>query len=266
MRRPRAAFAVVATVFLSLLATGFAGPAAAGGPTSVLLVVPGEGRTASLYTTDRDYATLATLVGAYSPPVGTTEPPLGADNDGAAGGEDASGAGVTLTWLMHDVQVWRVDRVFLDARGGPLISSQADLGGGDSIWTRPAVWHRSSDGPAIKVLLDKLGVGPVATVPAAGAAASTTTLGVTHLPTGPAGSAKAPATVRSVDDGWIWGPVGALLGAALTLVLSRRPLAGTATDPEADNVDVGTLDAETAPEAENPQPPQRPAETLSSHP
>ena len=37
-----------------------------------------------------------------------------------ASGSHEEGAGVTLTWLIHDVQVWRVDRVYLGAEGGPV--------------------------------------------------------------------------------------------------------------------------------------------------
>jgi len=41
-------------------------PAAAGGPTSALLSVPGQGKTASLYYTDPEYDALADLVGVTS--------------------------------------------------------------------------------------------------------------------------------------------------------------------------------------------------------
>ncbi len=74
----RAALAVVALIVLTLLT---AGPAAAGGPTSALLAVPGEGKTASLYYTDPEYDALAQMVGATNPmaPAQST-PPVEATN------------------------------------------------------------------------------------------------------------------------------------------------------------------------------------------
>ena len=55
MRRYRAALTAATALTLMLVTTVVAGPAQAGGPTSVLMVVPGTGQTASLYTGDGDY-------------------------------------------------------------------------------------------------------------------------------------------------------------------------------------------------------------------
>ena len=55
------ALAVVLTAWVLVLLAP-PGPASAGGPTSALLSVPGEGRTASLYYTDAAYDQLADLV------------------------------------------------------------------------------------------------------------------------------------------------------------------------------------------------------------
>ena len=52
-------------------------PAAAGGPTSALLSVPGEGKTASLYYTDPEYDALADLVGVTSAGGAGTGGPVG---------------------------------------------------------------------------------------------------------------------------------------------------------------------------------------------
>jgi hypothetical protein len=241
MRRPRAACAVLATVFLSLLAAGFAGPATAGGPTSVLLVAPGTGRIAALYTGTTDYHALSTLVGMDNPVVGSLERP--------AGGADALGGVVTLTWLVHDVEAWRVDEVFLDATGGPMISTHTDPNGGGDIWAGPTVWHRASNGKALAALLSRLNVGRVANTSAA--AGTTPTTGVLSATTGvpaplsAAATAAKPSAADSDSDGlpgWVWGPVGALLGAVLALTLRRRP----------------------TPETDNPR--HNPAETLPSHP
>ena len=60
MHRFRASLIVAVLVAASLMLSG---PASAGGPTSALLSVPGEGKTASLYYTDPEYDALANLVG-----------------------------------------------------------------------------------------------------------------------------------------------------------------------------------------------------------
>ena len=145
-----------------------AGAAQAGGPTSALLVSPGAERAAAVYYSDAEYQRLTTLLGGDSPgrdPAASTAPPAGGDY-------------ITVTWLIHDVSVWRIDRIFLGAADGPwivtqLVVDQAASGmypgeaGDDS-----AVLHRSPDPAALQDLLGSLGlVGPAAGR-AAGAAAA----------------------------------------------------------------------------------------------
>jgi hypothetical protein len=212
MSRARSVLAVLALVVLSQ--TAAAGPASAGGPTSVLLVVPGAGQTASLYTGSPEYEQLAGLVGAYDP----------ATSEGKAGSHE-SGVGVTLTWLIHDVQVWRVDRVYLDAAGGPWISTQATFGDGN-IWDAPEVWHAPDDGKELTALLDRL---------------LDTDSVSTELPVGPEAAAAQPdtgsgtatgtdakdatQTVAAGETRWgvtgLVGLVGLALGAAMTLLALR---------------------------------------------
>jgi len=98
----------LAGVLLALLTLTSMGPAAAGGPTSALLSVPGEGKTASLYYTDHDYDRLASLVGIE----GSGE--LGRVDESGLGHED--GPGVTVTWWVHDVVAWRVDHIYLEGK------------------------------------------------------------------------------------------------------------------------------------------------------
>ena len=114
MRRVHLVRAALTAALLSVAALT-AAPAAAGGPTSALLSIPGAGSTASLYYTDPEYDELANLVGV-SEPSGTFETEL-------SGGHE-SGPGITITWLIHDVQPWRVDRVYLGGKDGPWISTQ----------------------------------------------------------------------------------------------------------------------------------------------
>ena len=199
MRSRRAAIIALTVLMLCLLG---ARPAAAGGPTSVLLVAPATGRTASLYSGNGngDYETLAELVGAFR-----------ADGVGAEDGSRTSheqGTSITLTWLAHDVAVWRVDRVFLDAPGGPWISTQTVDGSGD-IWDKPATWHKAERGGELAALLDRLGVGPRArTQPPASPAA-------VAAPPGGAGAVTRPSPPDG--NGVIWGAAGLTLGAALAL-------------------------------------------------
>jgi hypothetical protein len=286
VRRRRGALAILMTLFLSLLATGFAGWAAAGGPTSVLLVVPGEGRTASLYHGSAEYEELVNLLDAHATPMGSSTPPAGADNQGASGTNEDSGPGVTVTWLMHDVAVWRVDRVYLNAKGGPLISTQTNIGGDEDFLGQPPTWHEADDNAkALIMLLDRLGVGNAgATAPES---ASGSGSGSNQQPVAAPGADPTVADPSVADPsaadrdtgtfgsgGWLWGPLGVLLGIGLTLVAVRWWRVGEAGDgadagsgePAGDTArpDTGdTAGPETAPadEAGRAQ-----TETLSSHP
>jgi hypothetical protein len=193
--RPR--HAALALLTALLVSPALAGPAAAGGPTSVLLVVPGEGRTASLYTGQADYETLAELVGAFGDP-GATGSTDGIDH--------ATGSQVTVTWLIHDASVWRVDRIYPEAPGGPWIATQTSLDGSADIWSGPVRWHHATQGTSLVAVLSRLGLLD-------GAAAA------------------APADRSTASDGQsgpVWGAVGLALGVALTVVARR--LAGRRDD------------------------------------
>jgi hypothetical protein len=239
VRRRRGVLTLLATGFLSLLAAGFAGSAAAGGPTSVLLVVPGEGRTASLYTGQPDYERLAMLVGAFSSTTGLPDPPEGAGEGGPAGTIDSSGPGVTLTWLVHDVGVWRVDRIYLDAKGGPWISTQGNPNNGD-VSSAPVSWRNvAADGKELSELLNRLGVGTKVTDPAtdSGTTGATDTVSRAQPPAAADTTPVKPATGSEGlpgPDGWILGPAGLLLGIALTLAAQKwlRPDSRTHTTSE----------------------------------
>jgi hypothetical protein len=119
-------FAVLVGVCVAAFWMG-AAPAAAGGPTSVLLVAPASGMTASLYVTQPEYERLSGLVQGSA--TGVTDR-SGQYNDGPT---------VRLTWLIHDVGVWRVDDVFVEAGSGPWIATRMSPDGGP-LPTEP-VWH-----------------------------------------------------------------------------------------------------------------------------
>lgn len=201
MRSRRGLLAVLMIALMSLLV---AGPAAAGGPTSVLLVDSGTGRTASLHIQDADYVQLSDLVGAFEPG-GTADP-------APSGTPSEDRAAVTMTWLIHDVSVWRVDRVYLDAPGGPWISTQTDPAGTGNLLERPGSWQKVARGKELSALLDRLGVGSrsataTSTSGATGAAVPVRTVAAATAPPPPAPSSGAAA----------WAIGGLAVGVAATL-------------------------------------------------
>ncbi|MFW6694659.1 hypothetical protein [Streptomyces sp. MAR4 CNX-425] len=150
MRRPTrrrtpvtAASALAAAVGLGL---GLAGPAAAGGPTSALLVNGGSGDAAALYATDPGYKALDKAIGD----TGERLDPLRTDAE--LGGMD--GRRITVTWLQHDVHVWRVDTLYPDARGGAVVSRAA----GADATAATETWRRVAHPERLGSLLDRLGV------------------------------------------------------------------------------------------------------------
>ena len=219
MRRTTARLTLL---LLSVCGLLVAAPAAAGGPTSVLLSVPGESRTASLYHTDPDYQALSAMVGAHA----SIDAGIGAggssgrDRDIRAG-EHQTGEMVTFTWLIHDVQVWRVDRVYLGGDDGTWVATQEMTSDG-SVWDAKEVWHKADTG--LPALLDRLlptngGAGDqqasepvVAPEPLTPAAEAPAAAGAV--------AAEASATPAVVLAAWTVGGLAA--GAALTLLWQRR--------------------------------------------
>ncbi|HEX5985244.1 MAG TPA: hypothetical protein VFY86_01895 [Nocardioides sp.] len=138
----RAALLTVLTVLTLLALAGLAGPAGAGGPTSVVVTVPGEGRSTALYYTDTAYDRLGEAVGVGGDVEVVSDP-----------GGLATETPVTLTWLIHDVTPWRVDRVYVLADTATWVSTQESLGGGPLAEVEP-VWHRA--GPELASILDQV--------------------------------------------------------------------------------------------------------------
>jgi hypothetical protein len=187
--------------------------ARAGGPTSALLVAPATGQTAALYNSDPEYEQLMMLL---------DEPATSTNPDDADPAPSAAADYVTVTWLIHDVTVWRIDRIFLPAGSAdePWIVTQTDSGdpaavplgsgmfpgqqGNDS-----ALRHRSTDPAALMGLLTGLGL-----------------LGVGESAAVGDSSAAAMAAAAAVDPptrptGVWWAVGGALIGAALMMLVVR---------------------------------------------
>lgn len=206
MRKP--ALLAVLTGLLVLAGTG---PASAGGPTSVMLVQPDTGRSAALHTTQPTYQVLSDLVQTTA---ALTDRDAGPD-------AHTSGTAVRITWLIHDVQVWRVDEVFIDASGGPWIATRENWDGNPLEGDR--VWHRSAaPGRLLQLLADLKVLDPKAplvdyhpSVPA-------------PQPEAEAAAAAASAEVAASADndrlalsGWRWVLPGLLAGALLTYLAIR---------------------------------------------
>lgn len=118
--------------------------ASAGGPTSVLVVSPESGETASLYYSDEEYGKLERLLGPRG--AGTRSKPPEANLLAARQ--------INVTWMAHDVSPWRLDQVF------PAADS-------NEVWIHTAEhvpesvngqWHRTSDPVQLRALLKDLGV------------------------------------------------------------------------------------------------------------
>lgn len=195
-----------------------ASPASAGGPTSVLVVSPESEETASLYYSDANYRSLEELLGPSDK--GTRDKPPEADL--------ASVRLVNVSWMVHDVTPWRVDRVFM-----------ADAG--QDAWIHTAerfnaspngLWHRAEDPTDLYKTLYSLGVmgerSGTGSAPGIYPAPWETEQAEPGKDQAPAVSETraAPAT----DDGtdWWWAIPGVVAGAVLALVLrpyvTRWPL------------------------------------------
>jgi hypothetical protein len=177
-------------------------PANAGGPTSVLITDPTTGAASALYYTDSRYAELDRLLQAGEP---TDEP------EGQLGSRQ-----YTVTWMLHDVQVWRTDSVYPDARGGPLVMTSVENFETGSM--RSPAWTRLTDGKPIAQLLgDVLGSkssGLMAARPASPPVIEERIVTETE-------------TVWFSLEGWRWVLPGLLLGlvAGAGIALRRRPIA-----------------------------------------
>ncbi|MET9833143.1 hypothetical protein ABZ078_28455 [Streptomyces sp. NPDC006385] len=184
----------------------------------MLLVSPESRKTASLYCSDKEYSELAKLLG--TPGTGTRDKPPEAGLTAARQ--------INVTWMLHDVTPWRLDRVYpVDDGEAVWIHTAANLDR-----TTNGTWHRADHPSELRALLKKLDLMGMA--PAGGSTAifppawetSGTDEGAenaadaaeTATEAGPARSSGSDAST-----GWWWALPGAAAGAVLALVL--RPFA-----------------------------------------
>ncbi|HEX6335694.1 MAG TPA: hypothetical protein VFZ85_01960 [Jiangellaceae bacterium] len=207
--------ATAATVALS------AGHAAAGGPTSVLVVNPTTGETGSLYAPHSDYQVLQSSLEPATN-ISVDPPPQLSGGPGTPA--------INITWLAHDVAVWRVDRVRLEFKE---VWVQTNLmADGATPFDGGGEWHVAADQQAVLDVLDELGVLPgpdSADADKDGSLNGTGQLGTNGSAT--ADDDPIAATSAPRVPGWQWiaaaAAGGIALGAAgrpsLTAVVRRRP-------------------------------------------
>lgn len=212
----QAAAGIAASAAALALVWWGASPASAGGPTSVLVVSPGSGETASLHASDEEYGELERLLGPVGR--GTRERPPEA--------VPASARLVNVTWMVHDVTPWRVDRVFpADAGQEVWIHTAAHLGESPN-----GLWHRAEDPSDLHKLLYGLGVKgePAGTERVSGSGVlpapwetERAAPGAARAEAAEASEASGAGATAAAGDGtgWWWAIPGAVAGAALALVL-----------------------------------------------
>ncbi|WP_215448636.1 hypothetical protein [Streptomyces sp. ATCC 21386] len=244
MRGPRQLTATVGgllTAFALVLLE--AQPSAAGGPTSVLLVSPTSQRTASLYGTQEEYGDLEKLLARAGGELdqGREEAPRWGRED--IWGERISDM-VSVTWMIHDVTPWRLDRVYTAAPDTKDIWIHTTLVAGeeDPGAEGVGVWHRAKQPDQLRKLLNGLGVrgaapgapalgNPVRDEPLSGEAAG----GTAPDSAGTAADARAAATAPDLADHAHWAipalALGLLAGSGGATLLLRRAAARNGSGP-----------------------------------
>jgi hypothetical protein len=97
---------------------------------------PATGRAHALYYSDRAYERLSTAVGGFGAKAGSASKPESVVED--------FGSEIRLTWLIHDMSIWRIDRVHITAKDGTWIETLMTDNGGD-VFGRQGSWHRAHD-------------------------------------------------------------------------------------------------------------------------
>ena len=203
MRRPLTfTLALVAGLFVLGVPS-----AVAGGPTSVLIANYENGRSAAVLNGSAAYSELQSILGAQSPPAGSTTPT----------GVRESEATVRLVWLIHDVSAWRIDNVHVVGQD-VWVETYVNTSGSDPYAGSPT-WHQPARGADLVASLTSLGVLGTGTSDADG---STSTQEAT------ASGSSSEAVTESSAAGASWllaagcAAGGALLGLLLGTLLARR--------------------------------------------
>jgi len=164
----------IAAVLSALCWTALPDVAYAGGPTSVLVVNLDGQHATGLYHTDTGYDRLVASLDAYGTAAGSADRPRSISGD--------AGETIRLTWLIHDQQIWRIDRIHLTDGDGVWVQTVSDLAGSADPFDHPGVWHRPADARGLLAVLADVPASPrpvisesaiaAAELPAAGEPAS----------------------------------------------------------------------------------------------
>lgn len=128
------------------------GSASAGGPTSAIVVNPANESAGALYHPDAKYETLLEAL--------STTAEDGKPTPSSVGEGPGSPSTVNVTWLIHDVSVWRVDRVDIQPDGTVWVRTyEVDLNTASGIdWASEPPWQQVSNPQAVIGVMNQLGV------------------------------------------------------------------------------------------------------------
>jgi len=127
----------------ALISTGNAN---AGGPTSVIIVNPATGEANALYHDDADYQVLHDAL-APAEGMSVERPAQLAHGPGSSA--------INITWLIHDVEVWRIDYVRIDLK---YVWVKTTTIAGAAPYDADSQWHVAAGAEAVIGVLDRLGV------------------------------------------------------------------------------------------------------------
>ncbi|MFJ5261335.1 hypothetical protein ACIQAC_12820 [Streptomyces sp. NPDC088387] len=203
--------AVAGALAVAIALTLWTAPtAAAGGPTSALVVSPESMEATGLYAGTREYKELQWFLG--EPETGPGEMPAEVD--------ESSARQLNVTWMIHDVSPYRYDRVYVapDAEDVWIHTST-----NPPTWT--GNWHKASEPTRLAALFEDLGL--------MGESSKGGSYGIPPTP----GPAEQPAAQQTEEDrtavaaatspdgtDWWWAIAGLVAGAALALLLRTAVL------------------------------------------
>ena len=175
------------------------GAAGAGGPTSVLVTNPASARATGIYVSDPNYADLDQALHA----------------GGLGGTVDGPGRGATyfnLSWMIHDVSVWRVDQLAVSEDGVWVSTTDAMAG-----TSEPGPWREVEADEMVRAVLDDIGL--------VGLGTPAVSQGVPPaVPPDSPGAAEPDVRTETTWfalAGWRWAVPGLLIGAVATALLRR---------------------------------------------
>lgn len=218
-------------------------PSVAGGPTSVLLVSPTSQRTASLYGTQREYGDLERLLAPAGSELDRSREEAPKWGREEIWGEQISDM-VSVTWMVHDVTPWRLDRVYTAAPDTKDIWIHTTLITGEETSGAPGdgVWHRAKQPDQLGKLLTGLEIlGAAPGDPDSGALvrdeppSSDATGGPAAGAAGTSAEVRAATGTPGLADRAHWAipalAVGLLLGSGGATLLLRRAAARNGSGP-----------------------------------